>query len=39
MYSRLFGGEFVGLTVYPSDTTTHTDAVLVTITVLGHYLH
>jgi len=28
-----------GLTVYPSDTTTHTDTVLVTITVLGHYLH
>jgi hypothetical protein len=28
-----------GLTVYPSDTTTHTDAVLVTITVLGHFLH
>ena len=28
-----------GLTVYPSDTTTHTDSVLVTITVLGHFLH
>lgn len=28
-----------GLTVYPSDTTTHTDTVLVTITVLGHFLH
>lgn len=28
-----------GLTVYQSDTTTHTDTVLVTITVLGHYLH
>jgi len=28
-----------GLTVYPSDTTTHTDQVLVTITVLGHFLH
>ena len=29
----------VGLTAYPSDTTTHTDQVLVTLTVLGHYLH
>jgi hypothetical protein len=28
-----------GLTVYPSDTTTHTDTVLVTVNVLGHFLH
>jgi hypothetical protein len=28
-----------GLTVYPSDTTTHTDMVQVNITVMGHFLH